>query len=175
MMAVMVQGMPHVHSCHTTTGREVLWGGSVSEPRICPPIMTEVGSEISAVEERLDSSHWKRLPAIHCMATQSSLSFMCGLDGRTRKVRYEKFRQPCGIQPAACWKALENGKLEVGEKGVSRDNEPDKKSHGRGRRLLRKLQTAGQGPGKKNHTGTCGSSGGKRLDLVERRKGPSGH
>ena len=40
---------------------------------------------------------------------------MCGLDGRTRKVKYEKFRQPCGIQPAACWDALGSGKLEVGE------------------------------------------------------------
>ena len=49
------------------------------------------------------------------MATQSSLSFMCGLDGRTRKVKYEKFRQPCRIQPAACWKASKSGKLEVGE------------------------------------------------------------
>ncbi len=40
---------------------------------------------------------------------------MCGLDGRTRKVKYEKFRQPCGIRPAACWKALESGELEIGE------------------------------------------------------------
>jgi hypothetical protein len=115
MMTVMVLGMPQVHSCHTTTGREVLWGESVSEPRICPPITTGIESGISAVEERLDPKHWKRLPAIHCMATQSSLSFIIGLDGQTRKVRYEKFRQPCGIQPAACWKALESGELEIGE------------------------------------------------------------
>jgi hypothetical protein len=40
---------------------------------------------------------------------------MCGLDGRTRKVKYKKFRQPCGIQSAACWKALESGRLEIGE------------------------------------------------------------
>ena len=49
------------------------------------------------------------------MAMQSSLSFMCGPDGRTRKVRYEKFRQPCGVQPAACWEALRSGRLKVGE------------------------------------------------------------
>ena len=49
------------------------------------------------------------------MAMQSSLSFMCGLDGRTRKVKYEKFRQPCGVQPAACWEALKNGRLKIGE------------------------------------------------------------
>jgi hypothetical protein len=40
---------------------------------------------------------------------------MCGLDGLTRKVKYEKFWQPCGIQPAACWKASKSGMLEVGE------------------------------------------------------------
>ncbi len=112
MMAVMLLGMPQVHSCHTTTGHEMSWGGSVLEPRISPPIATGIENGISVVEERLDPKYWKRLPAIHCMATQSSLSFMCGLDGQTRKVRYEKFRQPCGIQPAACWKALEIGEME---------------------------------------------------------------
>ena len=49
------------------------------------------------------------------MAMQSSLSFMCGLDGRTRKVKYEKFWQPCGVQPAACWEVLKNGRLKIGE------------------------------------------------------------
>jgi hypothetical protein len=49
------------------------------------------------------------------MATQSSLSFTCGRDGQARKVKYEKFRQPCGIQPAACWDALESGRLGIGE------------------------------------------------------------
>jgi hypothetical protein len=47
----------------------------------------------------LDTRQWRRLPAIHCMAMQSSLSFMCGPDGRTRKVKYEKFRQPCRLFP----------------------------------------------------------------------------
>jgi hypothetical protein len=102
MMAVMVLGMLQVHSCNIATGREVPWGMSMSEPRICPPVGTGRANEISAVKEQLDEKQWKRLPAIHCMATQSSLSFMCGLDGRTRKVKYEKFRQPCGIRPAAC-------------------------------------------------------------------------
>ncbi len=58
---------------------------------------------------------WTKLPAVHCMAMQLSLSFMCGLDGRTRKVSCEKFRQPCGVQPTACWEALRSGKLKVGE------------------------------------------------------------
>jgi hypothetical protein len=46
---------------------------------------------------------------------QSSLSFRRGLDGRTKKVKYEKFRQPCGVQPTACWEASRSGKLKVGE------------------------------------------------------------
>jgi hypothetical protein len=83
------------------------------EPRICPPVMSENG--ISAVGERLDPDYCKRLTAVHCQATQSVLSFMCGSDGRARMVRNEKFRQPCGIQPAACWKALESGRLEIGK------------------------------------------------------------
>jgi hypothetical protein len=49
------------------------------------------------------------------MAMQSSLSFMCGVDDRARKVKYEKFRQPCGVQSAACWEALKDGGLKVGE------------------------------------------------------------
>jgi hypothetical protein len=38
MMAVMVLGMPPVHSCHTGTGSEALGGGSRIEPRTYPPI-----------------------------------------------------------------------------------------------------------------------------------------
>ncbi len=115
MMAVMVPGMPQVHSSHANTGFEMSWGGDMSEPRICPPIMTGNKRGISAAGEQLDPDHWKRLMAVHCQATQSVLSFMCGLDGRRRMVRYEKFRQPCGIQPAACWEALEKGKLRIGK------------------------------------------------------------
>ncbi len=32
-----------------------------------------------------------------------------------QKVKYEKFRQPCGVRPAACWEALKIGRLKVGE------------------------------------------------------------
>jgi hypothetical protein len=115
MMAVMVLGMPQVHSCHISTSPEMLWGGGMSNPRICPPI--KPGNEVRAlaVGEQPDPDLWRRLPAIHCQATQSVLTFMCGLDGRMNGMRYEKFRQPCGIQPTACWEALKNGKLKVGE------------------------------------------------------------
>ncbi len=36
MMAIMVLGMPQVHSCNTATGCEASWGMGTSEPRICP-------------------------------------------------------------------------------------------------------------------------------------------
>jgi hypothetical protein len=115
MMAMMVLGMPQVHSCHTGAGLEMSWGGDMAEPRIRPPVMSRNENGISAVGGQLDPDHWKRLMAVRCQATQSVLSFMCRLDGRTRMVRYGKFRQPCGIQPAACRKALESGRLQIGE------------------------------------------------------------
>ena len=115
MMALIVLGMPPVHSCHTPTGCGLPLGAGMSEPRICPPVGAGEEIKISTVKEELDTRQWVRLPTVHCLAMQSSLSFMCGPDGRTRKVKYEKFRQPCGVQPAACWEALRSGRLKVGE------------------------------------------------------------
>ena len=90
-------------------------GLDVSEPRICPPIGSETRIGIPALKTEMDEKQWVRLPAIRCVAMQSSLTFTCGLGGRTQRVRYEKFRQPCGVQSTACWKALESGRLKVGE------------------------------------------------------------
>ncbi len=87
----------------------------VSETRICPPVGSGGEIGISATTGELDTKLWRKLPAVHCMVMQSSLSFMCGVDGRARKVKYEKFRQPCGVEPAACWEALRDGRLKVGE------------------------------------------------------------
>ncbi len=115
MMALMVLGMPQVYSCHITTGCGAPLDAGISEPRICPPVGSGREIGISATKEELDTRRWKRLPAVRCMAMQSSLSFMCGLDGRTRKIKYEKFPQPCGVQPAACWEALKSGRLKIGE------------------------------------------------------------
>jgi hypothetical protein len=115
MMALMVLGMPTTYSCHVPTGCGLPQGMDTAEPRICPPVGLEVEVGISAVKMELDTEQWTRLSAVHCVAMQSSLSFMCGLDGRTRKVSYERFRQPCGVQPAACWEALRSGKLKVVE------------------------------------------------------------
>jgi hypothetical protein len=89
-LALMVLGMPQVYSCHVATGCGALLGAGISElaePRICLPVESGRGIGISVTKEELDTGHWKRLPAIHCLAMQSSLSFMCGLDGRTRKVK----------------------------------------------------------------------------------------
>jgi hypothetical protein len=84
--------------------------------------------------------------------------------------------------PATLWSAIssvlrgpEERQAEDWRDGIPHDDEPDQKSHGRRGRVLRKLQTAGQSPGKKNSLGTHGSPGGGRLDLVERREEPSGH
>jgi hypothetical protein len=115
MMALMVLGMPPVYSCHTTTGCGTPLDTGTSEPRVCPPFGTRGEIRISEVKEELDMRQWVRLPAVHCLAMQSSLSFMCRRDSRTRKVKYEKFRQPCGVQPAACWEVPKSGRLRVGE------------------------------------------------------------
>ena len=87
MMALMVLGMPPVYSCHTTAGCGSPLEAGMSEPRICPPVGSGGGIGVSATKEELDTRQWRRLPAVHCLAMQSSLSFMCGPDGRTRKVK----------------------------------------------------------------------------------------
>jgi hypothetical protein len=66
MMAVMVLGMPPVHSCHAGTDSRMLWNGAVSEVRVCPLAVSRGGIGISAMGEQLDPSHWRRLPAVHC-------------------------------------------------------------------------------------------------------------
>jgi hypothetical protein len=164
MMALMVLGMPPVYSCHVPTGCGLL-DADMSEPRVCPPVGLGIEVGISAMKVELDTEQWTRLPAVHCVAMQSSLSFMCGLDGRTRKVRYEKFRQPCGVQPAACWEALRSGRLKVGEAEYPTTMNQTR-SHMTGK-MHRKLQDASQCPGKKSNSSTDGGSGGGRLDLVE--------
>ncbi len=52
---------------------------------------------------------------MQCQTTQSVLRFMCVPDSWMGKVKFEKFRQPCGIQATACWEAVESGRLRVGE------------------------------------------------------------
>jgi hypothetical protein len=80
------------------------WDESVPEARVCPPVAQSDGIGMTTVEDRPDLD-----------ATQSVLTFLGSLDSRSRKVKFEKFRQPCGIQAGACWEAVENGKLKIGE------------------------------------------------------------
>jgi hypothetical protein len=77
MMALMVLGMPPVYSCHTTTVCGMPLDAGVLKPRVCPSFGSRGEIGISATKEELDTRQWKRLPAMHCMAMQSSLSFMC--------------------------------------------------------------------------------------------------
>ncbi len=94
MMALMVLGMPPVYSCHVPTGCGMPLGADMSEPRVCPPIESETEIGISAMKKELDEKQWVRLPAVHCMAMHSSLSFTCGLDGRTKKVNMRSSDSP---------------------------------------------------------------------------------
>jgi hypothetical protein len=115
MMAIMVLGMLQTHDCHAGADSGMLWDGTVTEAKVCPPTVLEDGIGISASGDQLDPNDWKKLPAVHCRVTQSALTFMCGLDGRMGKVKFEKFQQPCGIQATACWEVVESSKLKVGE------------------------------------------------------------
>ncbi|MFN9906595.1 MAG: hypothetical protein ACK56F_10780, partial [bacterium] len=74
MMALMVLGMPPVYICHVPTGCGVPLGTDVSEPRVCPPIGSETRIGIPALKTEKDEKQWVRLPAIRCVATQSSLT-----------------------------------------------------------------------------------------------------
>jgi hypothetical protein len=105
MMALMVLGMPPVYSCHVPTGCGVPLGADMSEPRVCPPIETETGIGISALNTEMDEKQWVRLPAIRCVAMQSSLTFTCGLGGRTQKVKYEKFLECSRRHAGKLWRA----------------------------------------------------------------------
>jgi hypothetical protein len=76
MMALMVLGMPPVYSCHVPTGCGLPLDADVSEPRVCPPVGLGMEVGISAMKVGLDTEQWTRLPAVHCVAMQSSLSFV---------------------------------------------------------------------------------------------------
>ena len=167
MMALMVLGMPPLYSCHTTTGCGMPLDTGTSEPRVCLSFWSKGEIGISATKEELDTRQWKRLPAVHCMAMQSSLSFMCGPDGRTRKVRYEKFPTALRSAISGVLGSPEEWQTEGGGSRIPHNDEPDQESYGRRGGMYRKLQDTSRPPGKKNNSSTNGSPGGGRLDLVE--------
>jgi hypothetical protein len=40
MMVEVVLGMAQGHSCHISTSPETSWNGGMSDPRVCPPIVS---------------------------------------------------------------------------------------------------------------------------------------
>jgi hypothetical protein len=96
MMAVMVLGMPQVHSCHANASPEMLWSGEMSEAGVCPPAMFRDEAGVSVMGEQLDPSHWRKLPAIHCQATQSVLT------GKRagRAADMDSAAKSCGSEPS---------------------------------------------------------------------------
>ncbi len=125
MMAIMVLGMPQVYSCNIATNCGVSLDVSTTEPRTCPSVESRGEIGISAMKEELDARQWRRLPAIHCMAMQSSLSFMCGLDGQARKVSYEKFRATLWSAISGVLEGPDERQVEGRRDGVPHDDEPD--------------------------------------------------
>ncbi len=114
MMAMMILAVWQVYSCNTGTGLGMPWDASLPEAEICP--VTPSGKTRLRVEEDSpDLDDWMKLPAVHCQATQSVLTFLCGSNGRSRKVKFGKFRHSCGIRAAACLEAVETGRLMVGK------------------------------------------------------------
>ncbi len=111
MMAMMVLGMPQVYSCHASAGPRMPWDESVPEARICPPVARSDRIRMATVEDRPDPEDWKKLSEVHCLTTQSVITFLCSLDGQSGKVKFEKFWQSCGM--AACWEAVKSDKLKI--------------------------------------------------------------
>jgi hypothetical protein len=65
-------------------------------------------------ERSLDMSDWVRLRVTHCQAMQSVLTFTCSPECYGRSVKFERFRQPWGVEAAACREAAGTGLLKVG-------------------------------------------------------------
>jgi hypothetical protein len=51
MMAIIVLGMPPVHSCHASTDSGMFWSSTVSEARVCPLVNQQFqGEKISTIK-----------------------------------------------------------------------------------------------------------------------------
>ncbi len=115
MMALMVLGMPPVYSCHVPTGCGMLLGVDTSEPRICPPIGSETRIGVPALKTEMDEKQWVRLPAIRCMAMQSS-----DAENQVREVQATLWSATNGVLGSSRERQAESG----GDK-VPREDEPD--------------------------------------------------
>jgi hypothetical protein len=55
-----------------------------------------------------------RVRAIHCWATYSVFSQNCGRHGWAGAVRFDKFRESCAVELAACREASSAGRVRIG-------------------------------------------------------------
>ncbi len=85
----------------------------LSDMEIFPMITLNEEIKTGFGGEPLDPRAWVRLQATHCQATQSVLTFLCSPDGHTRLVKFENFRQPCGVVAAASKEAARTGLLKI--------------------------------------------------------------
>jgi hypothetical protein len=87
----------------------------LSDMEICPMIMLNEQIKTGSGGEPLDPGDWVRLQATHCQATQSVLTLLCSPDGHPRSVKFENFRQLCGVEAAASKEAARTGLLKIGK------------------------------------------------------------
>jgi hypothetical protein len=88
---------------------------SLSDVEICLVIMPGEEAMMGIVEDSPDPDDWMKLSAVHCQATQSVLTFLCGTNGRSRAVKFEKCQQPCVTEAAPCREAAKTKILKVGK------------------------------------------------------------
>jgi hypothetical protein len=115
MMAVMILGAPQVYSCNIGAGLRTQGITSLSDVEICPMVVPSEEVKTGSRGEPSKSGNWVRLQATHCQETQLVLTFLCGPDGHSRAVSFEKFRQPCRVEAAACKEAARTWLLKVGK------------------------------------------------------------
>ena len=113
MMAVMILGAPQVYSCNIGTSLRTPWTTPLSDMEICPVVTFGEETKMRFGEDLPDPDDWTKLPAELCQATQSVLTFLCGPEGRSRAVKFEKFQQPCRVEASACREAAKTGVLKI--------------------------------------------------------------
>jgi hypothetical protein len=112
-MAIMILGAPQVYSCQSGGGMRMHETTLLSDMEIFPMITLNEEIKTGSGGEPLDPGDWVRLQATHCQPTQSVLTFLCRPDGHPRSVKFENFRQPCGVEAAACKEAARTRLLMI--------------------------------------------------------------
>ncbi len=114
MLAMMVLGAPQIYGCHTNEASRV--PGALPSPYLdaCPGVTSSEVIEMGPRKEILDTDGWSRRKAVHCHATQSILSYTYNQEGWAGTVKFEQFRQLCGVSAMACRDAAATGMLKIG-------------------------------------------------------------